>query len=331
MKIGVICPSEIAFRRFVPALKETKLEYAGVAYAAQVEWRGTNADLANEKVKALKFHEAFGGDAFPSYKALIESDVDCVYIPLPPALHKEWGLAALNAGKHVFMEKPFTIDYEDTKKLIDVADKSGLSVHENYAFVYHSQLEFILNKLKEKVLGELRLVRIDFGFPFRGKQDFRYDREMGGGALLDAGGYTLKLASILLGDKTEVVSSHAYYDGGIDLFGSATLRGADGLVCQVSYGMDNEYRCNLDIWGSEGCLFTERILTAPVDYVPKVKIVKKGKSNDYILLAANSFKNSINAFLKSTDCKQQRETNYKAIILQAKLTERCKELCESQN
>ena len=344
MRIGVLCPSEIAYRRFVPALAGTGLEYAGVGYASVDEWKGSGINLADEREKALKFQKTFGGEVYASYKELLDSDAECIYVPLPPALHYEWGLAALNAGKHILMEKPFTTNYADTQKLIRLAEDNGLMAHENYAFVYHGQLEFIFEKFREKAIGELRMIRIDFGFPFRGKQDFRYDKAMGGGALLDAGGYVLKLASMLLGDEARIVSASAGFDtvcytGNnmqienkvVDLYGSASLVGSGSLVCQVSYGMDNEYRCNLDIWGSKGCLFVERVLTTPPDFQPKVKIVQGGKSQEYQLPAADSFKNSISTFYKGINCIQQRELSYKAILLQANLIERCKELCESQN
>ena len=196
VKIGVLCPSEIAFRRFLPALQQSEgFEYVGVAVADAGEWFGepSQEQVAAEQAKTQKFVESYGGKIFVGYGELLnDPGVEAVYIPLPPALHYEWAKKALLAGKNVLLEKPFCTSVQDTEELLNLAAERRLAVHENYMFVYHSQLAWIREHMAE--LGELRLIRIDFGFPFRGANDFRYNKELGGGALLDCGGYTLKLA-----------------------------------------------------------------------------------------------------------------------------------------
>ena len=119
-------------------------------------------------------------------------------------------------------------------------------------FVYHTQLDWIRKKISEGTIGEVRLIRIDFGFPFRGANDFRYNKALGGGALLDCGGYTLKLASLFLGDSAKVTASQLNGKDGfeVDIYGSATLTNNEGLTAQVSFGMDNSYKCSLEVWGS---------------------------------------------------------------------------------
>ena len=190
VKIGVLCPSEIALRRFLPALQQSKaFEYAGVAVAAGGEWFGEPAleQVAAEQAKAQKFVDSYGGKIFAGYGELLNNpEIGAVYIPLPPALHYEWAKKALLARKHVLLEKPFCTNMQDTAELLRLAAEKHLAVHENYMFVYHSQLDWIREHMAE--LGELRLIRIDFGFPFRGAGDFRYNKELGGGALLDCGG-----------------------------------------------------------------------------------------------------------------------------------------------
>ena len=127
IRIGIICPSEIAFRRFLPALKKTEgIEYVGVAVATPEEWaNGKEVDahimetIEAEYVKAAKFREEYGGKIFDGYQNMIESkDIDAVYLPLPPALHFKWAEKTLLAGKHAYVEKPFTTSYEDTVKLL---------------------------------------------------------------------------------------------------------------------------------------------------------------------------------------------------------------------
>ncbi|MDE6594291.1 MAG: Gfo/Idh/MocA family oxidoreductase [Oscillospiraceae bacterium] len=323
IRIGVICPSEIAYRRFMPALAKCDgFEFAGISTADVTEWNGelTEKIKQSESEKAMRFTEEYGGNLYSSYKELLaSSDIDAVYLPLPPALHYKWGMAAIEYGKHIFMEKPFTTSIKDTKDLIDKAEKKDLAVHENYMFAYHSQIQWIRNKLAEGVIGETRLIRIDFGFPFRGSNDFRYIKDLGGGALLDCGGYTLKLAGILLGETARVTSSQLCSKAGfeVDIYGNATLVNDQGLTAQVSFGMDNSYKCNLEIWGSTGTIFTNRILTAPDGFEPTVIIKQADTEQNYVLPGDDTFKKSVEYFKSCIDNRDIRKEHYKEILLQA--------------
>lgn len=330
-KIAVLCPSEIAFRRFMPSLlKHPNFQYVGIAHANEKEWFGNdekshNQDvLEQEKGKAQKFLKTYGGCIFDSYQALLQSDdVDAIYLPLPPALHYQWGKAVLEHGKHLLMEKPFTTSLQETKVLTALADQNGVAVHENYMFVYHSQLDFIQQMVDDKRIGELRLIRITFGFPFRGGNDFRYCKALGGGALLDCGGYTVKLATLLLGDTARLTTSRLNTKKGfeVDLFGSATMVNDAGLTAQLSFGMDNNYKCELELWGSEGTLYTNRILTAPEGFLPAVTIKSADGEKSFQLPADDSFEKSIDYFYKCTQDQSTAREQRKKILHQAEIVE----------
>ena len=314
MRIGILGTSEIAFRRFLPALEKCDMfSFAGVA--------------SRDVKKTVSFIASFGGKAYVGYDALLcDESVDCVYIPLPPALHFEWAMKALEAGKHVLLEKPFTTTLSDSILLLNLGQDKDLALHENYMFQYHNQIDWIRNKLPD--LGELRLIRLDFGFPFRGSGDFRYDKVLGGGALLDCGVYPLKLALFLLGDMTELLDAWSGYKQGfdVDIYGSATLRNADGLTAQVSFGMDNSYRCFLEIWGSLGRLYTNRIFTAPDSFTPTVYIETADGVSECILEADDCFAKSILHFARCVNDKTVREYNYTSILKQAEVVERFMEM-----
>ena len=332
VRIGIICPSEIAFRRFMPAISECdEAEYIGVAYASAEEWFGsTPADgavIEKEAEKARSFKEEYGGKVFSSYAELIKSDeVDAVYLPLPPALHFRWAKLALENGKHIFLEKPSTTSAADTKELIELADEKNLAVHENYMFAFHNQLDEIDKIIKDGRLGDVRLYRIAFGFPQRAKNDFRYNKTLGGGALLDCGGYTLKLAAMLLGDSAEIKYSQLNSTDGfeVDIYGSAALVNDEGVTAQVTFGMDNSYKCDLEVWGSKGCLSTGRILTAPVGFEPTAEIKTADGTETITLPADDTFKKSILHFCKCVNDDKTRSSNYKTIIKQAELVDKVK-------
>lgn len=325
IKIGVLCPSEIALRRFMPALMKCEdFEFSGISSANAEEWFGesTSEFVELEKSKAKKFTDNYGGRLFESYNELLSSpEVDAVYIPLPPALHFKWAKKALENGKHVFLEKPFTTALADTEELLKIAKEKNLAVHENYMFVYHSQLDWIKNKLPE--IGEIRLIRIDFGFPFRGANDFRYNKELGGGALLDCGGYTVKLAGLFLGETAKITASQLNTKSGfdVDIYGSATLTNDDGLTAQIAFGMDNNYKCSLEIWGSEGTIYTNRILTAPDGFEPVVIVKKGNEEQQFTLPADDTFAKSIDFFEKCVKNDKIRSEHYETIYRQSQFIE----------
>ena len=312
IRLGIIGCAEIAFRRFMPAA----LAVEGLKVVAVAE------EYAPAKLESFK--NEYGLETMTSFQELIDrEDIDALYIPQPPALHFKWAKAALEAGKHVLVEKPSTTSLEDSKALVDLAASKGLALHENYMFIYHSQIAQIKEMVARGKIGDVRLIKASFGFPMRAANDFRYNKALGGGALLDAGGYTLKLATSFLGDTVRVTTAQMNYLEGfeVDMYGSASLVNDSGLVCQVSYGMDNAYRCSLEIWGSTARLTTNRIFTAPENYEPVVFIENNDGRQEIKLSKDSHFSHSIEAFLNEIGDASSRDKMYNEITLQAGLVE----------
>lgn len=337
IRIGIICPSEIAFRRFMPALQQVEgIEFAGIAYASPEEWftdtKNVNTNIISEQQerecnKARSFVDAYGGKIYKGYQTLLESgDIEAVYLPLPPALHCKWARMALENGKHVLVEKPSTTCLEETNELIKIASEKELALHENYMFIFHDQLKAIDDVVKSGEIGDVRLYRISFGFPRRKQNDFRYNKALGGGALLDAGGYTMKYADYLLGNTAKVVTAHVNYikEFDVEMYGSATMVNADGITAQLAFGMDNDYKCEVEIWGSQGTITSNRILTAPVGYTPTYSIKKNLDVENRKLPSDDAFLKSILFFVKCIKEKSVRESSYAAIYRQEYLVEEFK-------
>lgn len=343
IKIGVLCPSEIAFRRFMPALKlHTDIEFVGLAVCNAEERFGEIMPCENlikqildeEQEKAKKFIDLYGGKIYDGYNSLILSEgIDAIYIPLPPALHFKWAKKALEAGKHVLVEKPATISLQDSRQLVDVAASKGLALHENYMFVFHNQLKEIQQIVHNGEIGTIRLYNIKFGFPRRNLNDFRYKNELGGGALIDAGGYTIKYASLLLGETAQIVCAKMNYtdEFSVDLFGSGTLMNDKGTTVQIAFGMDNSYKCELEVWGSKGCLRSNRILTAPAGFTPKAVIIKDNIDTVITLPEDDTFYKSISYFKKCIKDNYVRQISYKEIIKQAEYIDNFQKINEQGN
>lgn len=306
-RIGILGAADIAFNKFLPALdKISGVMCAGVA--------------SNSPDKLKRFIDKYNVHVYSSYDEVINDDsVDCIYIPLPPAFHYEWAKKALLAGKHVFLEKPSTTSAEQTRELVDIAEKKALVIQENYMFQFHEQLKVIDDILASGELGKLRLVRTSFGFPRRAEGDFRYVKELGGGTMMDNGGYTIKLIDRLLGESTRLISSRLDYDErtGVDIFGTAEFVNDDGVIAQAAFGMDCQYQCSLELWGSKGRLTTGRIYTAPDGFKPAAVIESSTGSRTVELPACDAFEESIKMYLKAVEDEKLRVSMAHAMVRQA--------------
>lgn len=340
IRIGIICPSEIALRRFLPALSNNdNFMFSGISIANADEWYGENSEvpikenlqrIEKEKAKANTFLDyCEGGDLYESYQSLIVSDkIDAVYLPLPPAIHYKWAKKALLAGKHVFVEKPSTTDVTDTKDLVKIAKENNLAVHENYMFVYHNQISELNQLISSGEIGDVRLYRITFGFPRRAQNDFRYNKALGGGALIDAGGYTIKYATALLGETAEIKTANLNYipEFDVDIYGSATMMNKEGVTAQLAFGMDCDYRCEIEVWGSKGTITSNRILTAPAGFVPEYTIKKNQDFTVGKFSADDAFAKSIKRFEECIYNQEIRKEEYQVILKQSALVSRFKNM-----
>lgn len=340
IRIGIICPSEIAYRRFLPALQKAgdSFKFSAIAIATPLEWFGDlnivspediEEQQTRERAKAQAFIDKYGGQVIVGYGNLVASDViDAVYIPLPPALHYMWAKKALEAGKHVFVEKPSTVNLTDTDELIHIANGRSLVLHENYMFIFHNQLNDLNDVVKAGEIGDVRLYRISFGFPLRQLNDFRYNKKLGGGALLDAGGYCIKYARYLLGDTAKIVFAQTNGIEGfeVDMYGSATMINEKGDVAQIAFGIDNDYRCDIEIWGSKGTITSNRILTAPAGFIPSYTIKKNQHMEIRKLSEDDAFLKSIKRFQVCLSSEKVRKENYRLLHEQEVLLEQFKYL-----
>ncbi len=146
------------------------------------------------------------------YEAVLaDPAVDAVYIPLPNGLHAEWTLAALEAGKHVLCEKPFTANAVEAERVSAAADRSaerdGLVVMEAFHYRYHPLAHRMLQIVESGELGEIRHVEAWLCAPIANRSDIRYQTDLAGGAMMDMGSYVVHWARLLGGEEPTVVSA----------------------------------------------------------------------------------------------------------------------------
>lgn len=310
MNIGVLGCANIAMRSVIPAIKSIS-DFNLIAVAS----RTIN--------KANEYADKFQCEAIEGYDNLISrKDIEAIYLPLPTGLHLEYVNKCLESGKHVIAEKSLGMNYTEVETMVSLAKEKNLLLMENYMFEYHSQHKFVFDLIKNNEIGELRLFRSSFGFPPLPKENFRYNKALGGGSLLDAAGYPIKAAQIFLGTDLMVKASNLFIDKilDVDIFGSAYLSGSASVAAEIGFGFDNFYQCNYEIWGSKGKITALRAFTPQPDYSPRIVIEKDNHKQELPVPVDNHFVNILKEFIRAIK-EKDFEAHYKKVLNQAKLQE----------
>ena len=166
-----------------------------------------------------------------TYDALLrEPGVDAVYIPLHHSVHREWALRAAAAGKHVLCEKPLGMNAAEAEEMGAGADRAGVLLMEAFMYRFHPRARQFVAGLRDPMY-----VSATFGFTLQDPSNFRLKKELGGGALLDVGCYTVSVARWILGEPVGVSASAHLADGpdGVDMTVSGLLRFASGATASV--------------------------------------------------------------------------------------------------
>jgi len=225
MRIGVLGAARIAPAALIrPARSVPEVTVAAVA--------------ARSRDRAAAFAAKHGIPTVHSGYAELVADptLDAVYVPLPNALHAEWTLAALAAGKHVLCEKPLTANADEARQVAAAADKAGLVVMEAFHYRYHPLVARVRELVGE--IGPVRHVQTRLCFPLPRFGDIRYDRGLAGGAMMDAGCYAVHFLRVLGGGQPKVVAAHAKLRSPqVDRYLSASFAFPSGATGQATASM----------------------------------------------------------------------------------------------
>jgi D-xylose 1-dehydrogenase (NADP+, D-xylono-1,5-lactone-forming) len=122
-----------------------------------------------------------------------DKSIDAVYCPMANEEHAEWAIKAINAGKHVFIEKPMTTTLQDIALIEAAAKKANVKVMEGFMYRFHPQHARVAELVTSGVIGDILSVRSSFSFLMREARMYRINRAMsvGGGAMWDIGPYAI--------------------------------------------------------------------------------------------------------------------------------------------
>jgi predicted dehydrogenase len=169
---------------------------------------------------------------------LADPQIDAVYNPLPNGLHGLWTIRALEAGKHVLCEKPFTANAPEAERVAVAAERTGLVVMEAFHWRYHPLAARVLEIIASGELGTVRRVEAALCFPLFKRDDIRWRLDLAGGALMDAGCYAVHMVRTFAGAEPSVTSASARLRSpGVDRSMEAELAFADGRTGRITTSM----------------------------------------------------------------------------------------------
>ncbi len=286
---GILGCSEFAMRAMAPAMKDcSNIELTAIA-SRNVE-------------KAKMYSERFSCKAVEGYAALLaQKNIDVVYIPLPTGLHAEWISQAIDAGKHVLVEKSFVHDWNKTKRLVGLAREKKLLIMENFLFPHHSQYEWVADQINKGEIGNIHLFRSNFSIPKLNKDNIRYNAALGGGALLDLGAYVVKATRVFFGNDLELIGSTLRYhdDYEVDMGGSATFTNAKGQEAQIVFKFNAYYQNTWEFFGTKAKIVVDRAYTPPPGFSPVVRVERQNHREEITLPADNHYINKLRYFAQT--------------------------------
>jgi predicted dehydrogenase len=179
--------------------------------------------------------------AYDSYEQLLaDPNVDVVYNPTPNGLHGHWTVAAVQAGKHVLVEKPFTANAVEARSVAAAVRATDRTVIEAFHYRYHPIMARTIEIVRSGELGPLVSVESGFGGMGRPLDDIRWSLPLAGGALMDVGCYPVHLLRSVVGSEPTVIRASAdIADTGVDGDMRIELEFAGGLQGLVRTSMQS--------------------------------------------------------------------------------------------
>ena len=234
---------------------------------------GTLAAIGSrDPAKARAFATKWGGEASGGLRAhgsyedlLADPGIQAVYIATPHPMHPEWAIKACEAGKHVLVEKPLAINARRAETVIAAAADNGVFLMEAYMYRCHPQTARLVQLLRDKVIGEVAVIQASFAFQAGFVPESRlWSNALGGGGILDVGGYTTSIARLIAGaaagkpfaDPVSVTGSGKLHPvSGVDAWAVGTLAFPDGIVATITTGVGVATENVVRIFGDQGSIF----------------------------------------------------------------------------
>ena len=207
-----------------------------------------------------------------SYDALLaDPDVDAVYVATPHPQHAEWAIKAAEAGKHLLVEKPLGMNAHEASAIVEAALEHDVFLMEAFMYRAHPQTQRLIELLRSRVIGDVRVIHATFSFHANFNPDSRiYSNALGGGGILDVGCYPVSMARLIAGvatgkdfaEPTELKAVGHLGATGVDEWAAAVLKFPGNIIALLSTGVAVQQENTVRIDGTGGSIFL------PVPWAP---------------------------------------------------------------
>jgi predicted dehydrogenase/aryl-alcohol dehydrogenase-like predicted oxidoreductase len=202
---------------------------------------------------------------YGSYEQLLaDADVQAVYVATPHPMHAEWTIKAAEAGKHVLCEKPVALNHAQAMAMIEAAQRSDVFLMEAFMYRCHPQTEKLVELVRAGTIGSVRVIQATFSFHARFNPEGRlFNNALGGGGILDVGGYCVSMARLIAGaatgkafaEPTRVTGAgHIGEVSRVDEYAIASLTFPGDIVAQLFTGVRVNGENVVRIFGTEGSI-----------------------------------------------------------------------------
>jgi len=214
---------------------------------------------------AQKFVATFGGTAYGSYEELVaDPSIDAIYVATPHPAHHDHVILALNAGKPVLCEKPFSVNAHEAQAMIDAAARNGVALMEAMWARFLPHYAKVREIVDSGVLGPILSIHADHGQRLADQGIARLiEPALAGGALLDLGIYPVSFAHMILGTPAQITSTAVMTDRGVDAQTSMIFTYQEGAQAVLTTTMIEQTPCRAVVAGLNGWLEIDRTFYNP--------------------------------------------------------------------
>ena len=315
LKWGILGAARVN-ERLLPAIIEAPNSQL-VAIASR---RAGAAQATLEKYAPKDFIEKHRGNVacYDDLDALLnDKNIDAIYCPMANEEHAKWAIKAINAGKHVLIEKPMATKLSDIDAIETAANKANVKVMEGFMYRFHPQHEKVKELIEGGLIGDILSCRASFSFLMPAARMYRINRSManGGGALWDIGPYAIHALRWCFGENKapvepiSVIAQAKLNEHGADVVMSGVMDFGQDAQGRTRFGhfdisFERARKAEYEMIGDKGAIKCHNMWAYPTDD-PVISWEAGGKTETLVLPKANHFVLEIEHF---SDCVLNNKT-----------------------
>jgi len=289
MRMLILGYSGIVQRRVLPALMAID-DFVSIDVASRS--KAVDIDLPVSKK----------GDTYADYlHALESSKADIVYISTMNSDHAKWAEEALEKNFHVIVDKPAFLSLDTAEKLVALSKSKNKLLAEATVYEYHPQIEKIRSIFYQHKILPIRINAM-FSFPALSADNFRYRKELGGGALLDLGVYAVSLGRIFFDAEPDDIycKVNSWYEKeGVDTSFSALIVYSNGRSMVGHFGFNTQYQNKVNVLGDGLSIDVDRVFTNSPDAESLLRVSSGMNSSDQTVSSSDCFVGFFTKILQS--------------------------------